>query len=371
MKLKIFYSWQSDLPNKTNRQFIYSCLEKALEEIHKSNRLISECIIESDGRGETGTPELASALFAKIDQCDIFVADISIINAALEFRKVCNPNVLIELGYASAKIGWEKILCIYNVLWGKIEDLPFDIRHRKPLMYNSDNKLLIKTLIIQIQSIIDNHIDGKKYFTSIKKEIDLGLQAILIDLSKILYFEDSTKKYAYNVILHLTEDELIVELFEKKILGFQLFKNNLPHLQEFIDFYNNQVYLNFLNENEKRSLAKVILQFKDFQKLLANYELYDIAHVGSRLAVIDGAQMNAENPHGSYILVEKIGPEKSIVLDSGTFKKSQLSTLTYYYRIKTTLVEVFAKKIYELSSEINEWIRMTGDYFILNTRLLE
>lgn len=35
-----------------------------------------------------------------------------------------NPNVLIELGYASSKLGWDRILCIHNLMYGKIEDLP-------------------------------------------------------------------------------------------------------------------------------------------------------------------------------------------------------------------------------------------------------
>jgi len=169
-----------------------------METIHNNNNSISEWTIESDSRGETGTPELASTIFSKIDQCDIFIADVSIINQDSRNRKVCNPNVLIELGYASSKLGWEKILCVYNLSYGQIEDLPFDIRHRKPLTYRADNKILTKVLNIQIQSIIDNHISNKKYFTSIKREIDLSLQAILIDISKLLFFRDVPKCYDYN-----------------------------------------------------------------------------------------------------------------------------------------------------------------------------
>ena len=371
MKLKVFYSWQSDLPNKTNRQFIQTCLESALKKIHANNKSISEYVIESDSRDESGTPELASTIFAKIEQCDMFIADVSIINHKQETRKVCNPNVLIELGYASAKLGWEKILCAYNLDYGKIEDLPFDIRHRKPLVFNENKDLLIRSLVSQTQSIIDNHISNKKYFSSIKQEIDLALQAILIDLTKIIFWGDQKKKYAYNLILHMNREELVTELFEKKIIGFQLFKDNLPHLKEFIDFYNNQVYLNFLNDREKRTLAKIILQFKDLQKAIANVEIYEQGMIDKSLGVIDAHEMNTENPLGSYILLQKLNDEKSIVLDSGLFKKSQIPSLTYYYRIKANWVNIFSDKIIELSIEINEWIRITGDYFIVNTRRIE
>lgn len=371
MKLKVFYSWQSDLPNKSNRQFILDCLQKAMETIHKDNLLFSDWSIESDSRGEAGTPELASTIFSKIDQCDIFIADVSIINKESVHRKVCNPNVLIELGYASSKLGWEKILCVYNLSFGQIEDLPFDIRHRKPLTYNQENKSLIKALTVQIQSIIDNHISNKKYFTSIKREIDLSLQAILIDIAKLLFFRNVPECYNYNRILHFTKEELTIELFEKKLLGFHLFKNNIPHLEEFIEFYNNQVYLNFLNERERNTLAKIILEFKDLLNLISKIEIYEKGEIEEKFALIDAFKMNKENQKDSYILVEKLEGNKNVVLDSGTFKKSKLTLLTHYFRVKSESLGIVVKKIYELSTEINEWIRLTGGYFIFNERLLK
>lgn len=370
MKLKIFYSWQSDLPNNTNRQFIMNCLEKAMKAIHQNNISISDWSIESDSRGENGTPELASTIFSKIDQSDIFIADISIINQDKDFRKICNPNVLIELGYASSKLGWDRILCVYNLAYGQIEDLPFDIRHRKPLTYNSDNKALVKIFASQLQSIIDNRISNKQYFTSIKKEIDLSLQAILIDVSKILFFRETPKCYDYNLVLHSTTDELTKELFERKLLGFQLFKNNTLHLEEFIALYNNQVYLNFLNEKERQTLAKIILQFKDFNHIINNIEIYNKTGFKKEYCLIDAIKINKENPKDSYMLTEKIEGDKHIVLDSGVFKKSKLTNLINLYQLKPDAVQFAAQKIFELSTEINEWIRITGNYFIVNERLL-
>ena len=35
MKVSIFYSWQSDLPSKTNRSFIEDAIKKALKSINK------------------------------------------------------------------------------------------------------------------------------------------------------------------------------------------------------------------------------------------------------------------------------------------------------------------------------------------------
>lgn len=103
MKVTIFNSWQSDLPNNKNRGFIENALQKAKKRVLEDNRNISDIEIISDSRGEEGTPDLVESIFSKIDSCDIFVADISIINLNVESRVTPNPNVLIELGYAIPK----------------------------------------------------------------------------------------------------------------------------------------------------------------------------------------------------------------------------------------------------------------------------
>ena len=37
--MKIFYSWQSDLPSKYNRNFIKDCLERAIKKINQELKL--------------------------------------------------------------------------------------------------------------------------------------------------------------------------------------------------------------------------------------------------------------------------------------------------------------------------------------------
>lgn len=137
---KIFYSWQSDLPNNCNRGFICECIEGAIKGVNKSEQFEIEFCIDRDTKGESGTPSIAETIFSKIDKSKIFIADVSIINAGHEERKMPNPNVLLELGYAVKVLGWERIICIYNTDYGVFEDLPFDLRHRRPLTYSLKDK---------------------------------------------------------------------------------------------------------------------------------------------------------------------------------------------------------------------------------------
>ncbi len=82
-------------------------------------------------------PEIAQTILTKIEKSSLFLADVSFINNHLgQDRLTPNPNVLIELGYAAAKLGWEKIICVMNETYGAAEQLPFDIRHRRwPIRY--------------------------------------------------------------------------------------------------------------------------------------------------------------------------------------------------------------------------------------------
>ncbi|NBK92012.1 hypothetical protein D5278_08490 [bacterium 1XD21-13] len=137
MKINIFYSWQSDLPNAKNRNLIEACLKKAIKLLENEMDEVSEISIESDSRNDTGTPNLVESIFEKIETCDILVADLSIINAESNCRPTPNPNVLLEVGFAAKAISWSNILCIYNCEYGKVELLPFDIRTRKPIIYNT------------------------------------------------------------------------------------------------------------------------------------------------------------------------------------------------------------------------------------------
>lgn len=153
----IFYSWQSDLDNKFNRNFIEDCLKKSIKKIHKSEELDLELNFERDTLAEAGTPDIVATIFKKILNSNIFLCDISLINGADGKKKTPNPNVLLELGYASAVLGWENIICVFNTAYGKVEDLPFDLRFRRPIQYLYDSTSESKNsenLINQIENAI-------------------------------------------------------------------------------------------------------------------------------------------------------------------------------------------------------------------------
>ncbi|HRV93171.1 MAG TPA: nucleotide-binding protein [Anaerolineae bacterium] len=115
MDVTIFYSWQSDLPPSANRSFILTALERAAKTIHADESIKVEPVIDRDTLGVPGSPNIAHTILEKIEKSDIFVCDVSIINPnrTSECRSTPNPNVLIELGYATKALGHERIIMVF------------------------------------------------------------------------------------------------------------------------------------------------------------------------------------------------------------------------------------------------------------------
>jgi hypothetical protein len=133
----VFYSWQSDLPNATNRGFIQKALENAAKAVRDDNSLHVDPVVDRDTIGVPGSPDIASTIFEKIERAQAFVCDISIISEPTAKRPTPNPNVLLELGYALKTLGPNRILMVFNDAYGGLERLPFDLRTRRVIRYHA------------------------------------------------------------------------------------------------------------------------------------------------------------------------------------------------------------------------------------------
>ena len=93
--------------------------------------------IDEATRDLPGSPNIPTAILTKIEGADIFVADITTINAdgPSHHRRVPNPNVLFELGFAVAKLGWSRIILLVNQEFGDVALAPFDIDRQRVSTY--------------------------------------------------------------------------------------------------------------------------------------------------------------------------------------------------------------------------------------------
>lgn len=377
MEYTIFFSWQTDLPNNTNRSLIKQSIENAIKNLSEKPLNGMKFLYDESTYGEAGAPDIAETLISKISKSNIYICDISIINKGSKFRKSPNPNVLFELGYAASFLGWDNIICIFDTASGKIGQLPFDINHRRILTYSSDIADVKKTLVVSIQNAIEKMISKGLLFNPlkdhIKGKIDYCILAILKQLCCLVYgtitMTDALTKV--DDLLELSQSEIHDKLTDShQILGF-FTENDLRDVREkldgiFVMLTTSTVY--------PQRWSLIVLQLVDW---LRSYQWY----VSSRskfpltskarlsigtLDIIDGRKLNPSNPSNSYLLVKKIGGSNVKVLYSATMPDIDRHILLTMQNIIQENTLKYSECFYRLNIIANEWLSSTGDEFILD-----
>lgn len=109
-ELVVFYAWQSNRPD--TRNLIGDALERAVKTVTRNGDIAHAARMDSDTRGLPGSPDIANTILAKIQTSDVFVGDVSLREG--DERVGPNPNVLVELGYAAAELGWDRVVMVMN-----------------------------------------------------------------------------------------------------------------------------------------------------------------------------------------------------------------------------------------------------------------
>ena len=179
-KYTIFFSWQSDLPNSETRGLIQSSIDSAIKGLKDTISIEAD----RDTKGMFGSPDMVQAILNKIDECDVFIADVSPVTTyrpigkdgkpSKRIKATPNPNVLFELGYAAQIVGWNNIICIMNEDYNQGE-IPFDIDHHRLTKYSlegkekADVRRELKDIISStVLNVMENGKRPKSNFSNIK-----------------------------------------------------------------------------------------------------------------------------------------------------------------------------------------------------------
>lgn len=137
-KITVFYAWQDTRSQATNRYAIRDALNLASSELSLEHSV--DMTIDEATRDTAGSINIPLSIMAKIRDSDIFVCDITTIqeDQLSKKHKTPNPNVVFELGYAVAYLGWERIVMLFNKALGAVENSPFDFDRQRICTYLFD-----------------------------------------------------------------------------------------------------------------------------------------------------------------------------------------------------------------------------------------
>ncbi len=145
MDVTVFYAWQDDRPGKCNRRLIHDAAEAACKRITDDPANDFEVRLDQDTAGRPGMCDIPNTILEKIRDCDVLLADLTFVGTTdpevTPRKQIPNPNVLMELGYAvgckatDESDGFDRVIGVMNVTYGKPEEQMFDIKRRRPISY--------------------------------------------------------------------------------------------------------------------------------------------------------------------------------------------------------------------------------------------
>jgi len=376
MNRTVFFSWQSDLPNNTNRTYIERCLKQAVKNLKKDVEYNLELNVDRATQKEIGTTDIAESIFNKINRACFFIADISIINGkSRKYKKTPNPNVLIELGYAAKTMGWDKIICIFNNKYGTINDLPFDIRNRKILIYNDrdDAKILTSKISEILKANYQAMLFSNEILDYYNSDIYLSLLRIVIDFSKFVFNYEHTDKTTSQIsrILSIEEEKLNEILTNSVFLGFNLFKDYESCVQEIKSQLEKIIQIKHFNDYYYVPLVRLIDTLRTYNKELNRRgdldKLVEIEIKTNGYSILHSNESSIRK-----VLLKNINAKSGVVIDYGDFvRKDHVQNLLTTYKLKPTSIKFYSGFIMSVIKHINDWIDNNGGEFILDETRLE
>lgn len=375
----IFFSWQSDLPNKTNRNLIENSIKLALKKMNQDSpySLITE--IDRDTKGVLGSPDIVDSILTKIDKCSLFIADISIINSNLNGKRTPNPNVLFELGYAVKCLGWDRVICVFNSDFGDVSELPFDLRNRRILTYETSNISETRKKLADIfKQIIDKNYYTLEQVQEVSDFYSIKIYSCFINIIsriiKVLYGSETVCSLeAITNVLNMTPTE-INRLLSHELLGFNLFTNYDEQIKILTNELDRITSINMFNTNLYVPIIKLIKELKSHNLFINREHFFENFKVNTPIMNDYSIIHNSDNNEipNRYALGKKIDANRAKIVDFTDIKRTDhVKFALTHFCLDVNIYNVYYNHYVCILKYINEFISNNdGKFLIDNTEIL-
>lgn len=289
-KLKLFFSWQSDLED--NHKKIGDALREACDEIRSEGEY--DILYDESTWARSGSPVIENIVLDKIKKCDLFIADLTPV-AKLGKKDLPNPNVMMELGVAKASMIDDVTLLIYT---GEIDAsrMPFDVNHQR---LSSFSKKTIKGFIKQMaitaaknpkhKSVFDDNDSFLYYERNVKKNIASGKY-----LPNVFLEDRKIKQNLRDFVDPYTFCKLVLEKCDSFEL-YRLNRNRRVTHKPFFEF-NITPYKSCVAEE---SIGTFYQRVKEFQQYLRSK--YDELNTNKSYDYFNLSRFGKQNEHLRYV----------------------------------------------------------------------
>lgn len=375
----IFFSWQSDLPNKTNRNLIENSIKLALKKMNQDSPYSLITKIDRDTKGVLGSPDIVDSILTKIDKCGLFIADISIINSSLNGKRTPNPNVLFELGYAVKCLGWDRVICVFNSDFGDVSELPFDLRNRRILTYETSNISETRKKLADIfKQIIDKNYYTLEQVQEVSDFYSIKIYSCFINIIsriiKVLYVSETVCSFeAITNVLNMTPTE-INRLLSHELLGFNLFTSYDEQIKILTNELDRITSINMFNTNLYVPIIKLIKELKSHNLFINREHFFENFIVNTPIMNDYSIIHNSDNNEipNRYALGKKIDANRAKIVDFTDIKRTDhVKFALTHFCLDVNTYNVYYNHYVCILKYINEFISNNdGKFLIDNTEIL-
>jgi len=377
----VFFSWQSDTPRKDNQNFIEKCIRRSIKDLKDSMPLSIYINLDRATDGIPGSPDIKESILRKIDHSAVFICDITFINHGCSDKQTPNPNVLFELGYALHILGSERVICFFNSEFGNLTNLPFDIRNLRIVSYliKNENRKSEEKRISKIISATLTLLHAKGFlFNPLndyqKKKIDRCILDIAKTLCNLVYGSVSMSEGLARVssFMNLEPDILNNTMMEAEFLGCFFFNVYTTQKEDLIEILEVMLASSYF-PREWSVFIISLLEWIDRKTRLTipNYEPFPVVKTDTKpngnYGLASAYKMNSDNPKNSYLLLEKLNEDESIVINSlilrgAPHKESWLAMFT----LNKNVPEILISLVTDFIKLCDNWLELTDGEFILD-----
>jgi hypothetical protein len=216
---------------------------------------------------------------------------------------------------------------------------------------------------------------NKELFDYAKMQIDREILSITNQLAKIVHPYEA-RDFSYSGISSFlsTEKDQFRDILEKsEYLGFQVFKNWSISQKNMNAILQNPFILQRLDNEQSISLVMLLKEISAFEAVLKQVtDLYLVTDVKADGYVIKAgteiSERNTDYPD-RYLLLRHLKDDKYLVADFGDFAPYQFHNLLKICKVNRKYLQNYADAIYEIVRQINQWVKTTGNEFLVDTNM--
>lgn len=215
---------------------------------------------------------------------------------------------------------------------------------------------------------------NKEIFDYAKMQIDREILSIVNQLSKIVYplEERIMSLNGINNFLSIEKDDIKENISKKKYLGFQVFKKWEVSEDNLQGILKNSYILSSLEDEQIITIITLIKSLRYLEQIQKIEDLYiKTDKKATPFKIVSGKEPNEGNIKfpDRCVLLKNLSDNNFSVVDFGDFPQYDTDKLLQIFKVNEKHLEVYADAIFDLISDINNWINLTGGEFLIDTKM--